>query len=418
MIPRRGVALVAALVAASLAVFFFRDEIPEVRRLVLALAAIGFFFAPLSDRGLSLVLWLPAVAAVAWSARWIAGADGGAVPWLLGSIAGALLAVRGGGRAAQYYLPRASGETGTAEQRALRRQLRAAVLLYLGVYLYDGLGPAARGVAVARAGALFLAAVFFLRYLLLQAKFLGLVSAPLSRERGIVPAQRWPLLLLFGLVGGTELPSRLLPGNDGGSLLVTSALLFLLAGLVFVLGLSRSELPRSVVRWASFLAGMVLAMLLAAVLVELEGWAPERFAAFVALSSFVLVVLPFVAATTRLLEALPHASELVPRAIVGVMMAPVTAVNGPRWGLPSSGFLFSLAALVLVYWLVVALRTRGPLRLYLAASLAVMLWLFAGGGIAWAESGSAWQVFLLALGFALHAVDRFERWRVAKPPSP
>ena len=417
MISRRGALLAAGLVLASLLVFQFRSDIPETRRFVLALALAGVLFGPLSERPLRLVLWLSAVAAVAWAGRFVGTTGAGLGPWLACSVAGAVLAVRGGSRLGRYLLPEA-GEEGRKRKSAIRRQLQAAGVLYLAVYVLDGWAFRSDAYVFARAAALALAAVLFLRYLLLQSKSLGLPAAPLPRPTGLVPAQRWPLLLLFALVGSTRLAETLLPAPLRGPLLVTSALLFFLAGLVFVLGLARGAWSRRFIRAASFVAGMVLAVALAAVLVEIQGLAPRRFAVFSALCALFLVVLPFAAKATRLFDRVAHADALHAAPIQSVMLAPVTAICGPRFGLPSSGLLFALALLIVLYWLVLAFRSGGPLRLYLSASLAVMGLLFVSDGVAWSESGSAWQVFFLSMGFVLYAIDRVERWSVAKGETP
>ena len=91
--------LLTALVAVSLLVYHYRPHFGDARRVILALAAAGFFLAPLSTRPLRLAFWLPAVAAVAWGGK-MAGAGFGGLPlWLVCSVAGSALAIRAGGRA-------------------------------------------------------------------------------------------------------------------------------------------------------------------------------------------------------------------------------------------------------------------------------------------------------------------------------
>ena len=181
----------------------------------------------------------------------------------------------------------------------------------------------------------------------------------------------------------------------------------MLAALLFVLALVRLGWSRRLVRRTSFLSGMVLAVVLAAVLVELEAWGP-RFTSFATFCSLVLVVLPVVHERTRLFQPYPHLSALIPPPELAVMLLPLTAVNGPRWSLASSGFLYAFGLLVLGYYLLVAVRSGGELG-YLAASLAALVGIFLAEGTAWAASGSSWKVFLIALGFALYAVDRLDR---------
>jgi len=60
------IALSAALVAGSVLVYFFRFDLDEPRRYLMALATLGFFFAPLSERPLRGGLWLLGVAVVAF----------------------------------------------------------------------------------------------------------------------------------------------------------------------------------------------------------------------------------------------------------------------------------------------------------------------------------------------------------------
>jgi hypothetical protein len=394
------IALCAVLVAASLLVYLFRLDVEEPRRYLMALATLGFFFAPLSERPLRAGLWLSAVAAVAWGAQ-VAGSGRGGFPlWLACSVAGALLVVRGGSRAARYYLPEAGNEAGRSRQRRIRKELQVGVVLFLGGYLHL---PPFSGLLVV------LSAVFFVRYVLLQSKHLGVPAVPLPREEGVVPSQRWPVLLLFALISGTSLPGALLEGREE-SLLLTATLLLLSSALVFVLSLTRTGWSRSFIRRASFAAGVLLAVAVTAVLVELEAWDRTRFRVFASLCAAFLVVLPFVRERTKLFEPWPRLSALVPRASLAILMAPVTAMGGTKPFSPTALFLFAFSVLMLAYYLLVGLRARAKGNVYVSASLAVSLHsFFAGGG------GRRFQVFLLALGFALYAVDRLERvWRESR----
>jgi hypothetical protein len=190
------IALSAALVAGSVLVYFFRFDLEEPRRYLMALATLGFFFAPLSERPLRAGLWLLAVAVVAWGAQ-IAGSGWGGFPlWLGCSVAGALLVVRGGSRAARYYLPEAGSETGRSLQRDIRIQLQISVALFLSGYVFN------RWFGTLLVA---LSAALFIRYVLLQSKHLGMVAAPLTPESGIVPSQRWVVLVCSGR-RGTGLP--------------------------------------------------------------------------------------------------------------------------------------------------------------------------------------------------------------------
>ncbi len=390
------IALCAALVAGSLLVYFFRFDLDEPRRYLMALATLGFFFAPLSERPLRAGLWLLGVAIVAWGAQ-IAGSGWGGLPlWLACSVAGALLVGRGGARAARYYLPEAGSETGLSLRRGIRAQLQISVALFLGGYVFN------RWFGTFLVA---LSAAFFIRYVLLQSKHLGIVAAPLPLETGIVPSQRWAVLVLFAIVGGTMLPQALL-GEDQSSLLLTAALLLVTAALVFVLSLTRTGWPRAFVRRASFAAGLVLAVAVTAVLVELEVWDRSRYRVFASFCSAFLVVLPFLKNQTKLLVAWPRLAALVPPVALSAMMTPVAAISGAKASSSTTVFLFAFSVLMLAYYSLVGLRTRASTA-YLAASLALVLYLFFAGG-----GDRGMQMFLLSLGFVLYAIDRLEQvWR-------
>lgn len=394
------IALSAALVAGSVLVYFFRFDLDEPRRYLMALATLGFFLAPLSERPLRVGLWLLGVAIVAWGAQ-IAGSGWGGFPlWLACSVAGALLVGRGGARAARYYLPEAGSETGRSLQRGIRAQLQISVALFLGGYVFN------RWFGTLLVA---LSAAFFIRYVLLQSKHLGIVAAPLILEPGIVPSQRWALLLLFAIVGGTRLPKALL-GEYQGSLLLTAALLLVTAALVFVLSLTRTGWPRSFVRRASFAAGVVLAVAVTAVLVELESWDRSRYRVFASFCIAFLVVLPFLKNQTKLLVAWARLAAVVPPAALSVMMAPVTAISGTKASSSTTVFLVAFSVLMLAYYSLVGIRMRATGTVYLAASLSLVLYLFFAGG-----GDRGWQVFLLSLGFVLYAIDRLERvWRESR----
>ena len=415
------VLLVALLITGSALVYFYRPQIADERRFILALAAAGFFFAPISARPLKLLIWFPALALAAWGGRFAATGNGDLWLWLACSIVGAALVVRAGGRAAMYYLPEAGSEAGLTMRRTIRNNLQVSLLLLTVVFIWDGvieidivivtvtLNPFVRAIL------LLLSAVWFLRYLLLQAKYLHLPPKPL-RAKGIVPAQRWPLLIVVLVLGATRLADRLLPGSDDGPLLITSMLLFILAGMILAMALVRLGWPKALMRKTSFLSGMGLAVALAAVVVELEAWGPTRFTMFTTLCLFVLLVVPFAHTTTKLFDRYSHASVLIGPPVLSVMVAPLTAINGWRWELTSTGFLFAFAVVMLVYHLVVAIREGFGGLVYVAASLAVLAILFFSNGTAWAENGAGWKVFLIALGFVLYAVDLRDRsGRVAKP---
>ncbi len=397
--------LAALLVTGSILVYFYRPQLTDERRFILALAALGFVFAPLSARPLRLWIGLPAVALVAWGGRFASVGRGDLLLWIACSVVGAAVTVRAGGRAATYYLPEAGSDAGTAMQGAIRGALQASVGVFAIVFVWDGAGVPYASVRVAL---ILLSAVSFLRFLLLQAKFLHVPASRLGAV-GLVPAQRWVFLCVVVVIGATRLPDRLIPSGDAGALLVTSMLLMVLAGVVFAMTLVRLGWSKSMVRKTSFLGGMGLAVALASVVVELEAWGPARFTSFTTLCMFALLVLPFARATTKLFAAYPQGAVLIGPPILSAMVAPLTAVNGWRWELTSTGFFFALAALMLVYHLVVATREGFGHRAYLAASLGSLAVMFFSNGAGWGESGGAWKIFLISLGFVLYAVDLRDR---------
>ena len=64
---------------------------------------------------------------------------------------------------------------------------------------------------------------------------------------------------------------------------------------------------------------------------------------------------------------------------------------------------------MLIYHLVVATREGFGHRSYLVASLVGVAVMFFANGTAWGESGGAWKIFLISLGFVLYAVDLRDR---------
>lgn len=323
--------------------------------------------------------------------------------WLVCALSGAALTIRGGSRALHYYLPRSGNEQGVAMARDIRGQLLVSVSLCACAYLGK--------IPILRVFLLVGSALFFVRYLLLQAKYLEIQSPRVLPARGIVPSQRWPMLLVFLLVGSTDLPEALVGPEGRGRLLVTSALLLFLAALVFVIALVRTSWSRSFVRRASFFAGIGLAVGLAAVVVELEGWGPHRYSVFANAFIAFLVALPFIKSVTKLFGPWPRVAHLVAPAIVSVMMAPVATLSAGS-GSTSGGFLAALSALVVLYHLVVAVRRRTEGRAFLVVCLGVLLFpVFLEPG----DAARSWQIFLLSLGTVLYSVDLFQRTVSRRP---
>ncbi len=390
-------ALSAILIAGSILVYFFRYDLEEPRRYLIALATVGFFFAPLSEKPLRFGLWLLGIGVAGWGAQ-TAGSERGGFPlWLACSVATALLVVRGGSRAAGYYLPKAGSDAGRALQRSIRAQLQITVVLFLGGYVFNRWFGT---LSVA------LSAVFFLRYVLLQSKHLGIAAVPLAIENRVVPSQRWFVLAGFAIVGGTNFLDSVL-GTSRDSLLLTATFLLVTAAMGFVLSLTRTGWPRPFVRRAAFAAGILLAVAATAVLVELESWDRARYRVFASVCIAFLVVLPFLHERTKLFLEFPRLAALFPPVALAVMMAPVTAVGGREAPSSTAVFLFAFSVLMLTYFVLVAARTRAKGAIYFVMSLGLVLYLlFTGGG------DRGWQVFLISIGFLLYAIDRLERvWR-------
>jgi hypothetical protein len=390
----------AALAAGSALIYVFRFDLEDPRRWLVALATLGFFFAPLSDQPLRAKLWLLGVAGVGWAVQIAGSGRGGFALWLATSVAAALLVVRGGSRAARYYLPPASGDEGFRLQRRIRTQLQISVVLFLGGYLSDrALGSAL----------VVLSAVFFVRYVLLQSKSLGIGAAALSIDPGIVFAQRWPVVVLFGVLA-SDLPGAM-PAEARSSLLLTATLLLVTAALLFTLSLTRTDWPRSFVRRASFAAGIYLAVGLTAVLVEMESWDRARYRLFASLCIAFLVVLPFLARETRLLASYPRFSAVAPSPALAVMLAPITAIAGVDEASSTAIFLLAFCVIMIGYYLLLSGKRREGPAPYLGVNLGLTLYLFLAGG-----GDRSWQVFAIAFGALFYAIDRVERaWRESRP---
>jgi hypothetical protein len=389
----------AALVAGSVLVYAFRVDLEDPRRCLVALATLGFFFAPLSEKPLRGKLWLLGAALVGWAVQIAGSGRGGFALWLASSVAAAPLLVRGGSRAARYYLPQGSGDEGFRLQKRIRTQLQISVVLFLGGYLFHRWFGSLLVV---------LSAVFFVRYLLLQPKSLGMGAAPLSIDPGIVFAQRWPVMVLFALLA-SDLPAAM-TADARSALLLTATLLLVTAALLFTLSLTRTDWPRSFVRRASFAAGIYLAIAVTAVLVEMESWDRARYRVFVSLCIAFLVVSPFVARETRLFASYPRLSALAPSSALGVLLAPIAAVAGLDEASSTAIFLVAFSALMIGYYLLLSVRTKEGPAAYLGVNLALTSYLFFAGG-----GDRSWQVFAVSFGTLFYAIDRVERvWRESR----
>lgn len=399
MPPVRNGLLFLALVAGVIAVYLEQERFLEVSRPLTALAVLGFVLAGPSERKLRAWIWATLLAVDLWLAQSWASQQRGV--WLACAVAGAALAVRAGSRGMGYLLPEANNEHGLELQARIRLQLVAAVVFFAAAYVWDG-GLASHAPPAPRAFLLFLSAVFFTRYLLLQSTYLGIGVRPLGGA-GLVYSQRWPCLVVAFVLVATPYPALWLGSYGEGPLLLSAVLFFLLAGLLYALALARSGWPKRDVRKMSFVAGIGLAFVLASVVAELQRATPERFTFFGALAVAFLLVAPFVRATTRLFDAAPLAKVSMAPTYLAVMSAPVAAASA-FWRVSASrGFLLALAVLVTIYYVTVGLRNERRDVAYPLASLGCVV---AGSFV---PVSGAWEVFALSLCFALYAVDFRQR---------
>jgi hypothetical protein len=138
----------------------------------------------------------------------------------------------------------------------------------------------------------------------------------------------------------------------------------------------------------------------------------------VVFGSVFLVVLPFVNSTTDLFRSIPNVRFVLPPPLIAVMSAPLTVVNGTRWAHASIGCLYAFALLVVVYSLVVVHREEARGKLYLGASLLVLVIALLVDGGAWWGGAASLKVFLLALCLVLYSMNLLERaGRVANDSS-
>ena len=216
-------------------------------------------------------------------------------------------------------------------------------------------------------------------------------------------------------VVATPLSERLPGPGQEGPLVLAASLLLMLSAVVAALALPRMAWPRPAMRRAAFGLGIGLAIALAAVVVELERWGPLRFTSFHTLCAVALFVVPFADQATGVLSDHPRLASLTPPVAVSILIYPASVMNGWRWALASTGFLFAFVVLALVYQLVVVVREGRSGALYLSASLLVLAAGLARTGSFDPERGAAWGLALLAFGFMLWAVDLYDRaGRVAR----
>jgi hypothetical protein len=426
---RPGLVLTTLLALGAGLLHVFADSLGEPRRWILALMAVGFFAAPESRNRLRFPLWLVATALVAWVGRYVE--DLGIVPMLLVAFAGAALLVRGGERASSHYLPEATTVLDHTRRTTIRRYLQASLALFVVVFLIDGYlrsGPLADTTSLQfiRLVLLFSSAVSFIRYVVEQSRDQPHEPVPMGQ---LVPSQRWTYLIVLAVLLLTPLPHRLMArlGNESDrTLFLTSGFLMLLASAFFVASLIRlgrvRRWSRRATRWSSFLAGIFLAQSLFAYMVDLGyrfdpvgggALSPRAIQGVKTVHLFIvtlfLVVLPFVHEKTRLLRRYPKTSFFIAPPILATMSSPLVAINGDRWHLASSGFLF-FAALLIVFRYLWDSRTRGRGETWYFATAWVLL---LAGGVVDALNPDPMsfiiKLFIVSSSFVLYGVDLFDR---------
>jgi hypothetical protein len=202
----------------------------------------------------------------------------------------------------------------------------------------------------------------------------------------------------------------------------------LLATGVFLAALLRAgrreTWSRRSTRWASFIAGFFLAHAISAYLVDFGyradplggGLFSDRAAGgiksvHIFIATMFLIVMPFVHQKTELLRRYPKLTFFVAPPMLAVMNAPLAAINGDRWGLASSGFLFFVTLLIVSYYVFVGFRVKGSSTFYL---ITVFLLLIAGAYFDAADADpakSVYKLFAISAGFILYALDLFDRAR-------
>jgi hypothetical protein len=416
---RKGWILATILTIGAGQIFIYADFLGDPKRWLLVLLAVGFFAAPVSSSRLNFPAWLASTALVAWVGRYTATLD----PLLLVllSFFGSSLVVRGGERARRFYFP----ANGAASGRWL---LLVALTLFFVVFVADGFQQEyGSSLRLIRFFFLLLSAASFVSCALVQSKR----SFPVVKVHGVsfVSLQRWPYFVFVALLGWSPLPQWIfseLGERSDRSLHLTAAFLMLFATAIFVAALLRIQRrkvwPRKSIRWASFIAGIFLAHALFAYLVDFGyrsdplGGGPfsERAAQgirsvhFFLTTSF-LIVLPFVHERTSILQKYDKLAFFVATPVLAAMNAPLAAINGDRWNLASTGFLYCVTLIIAFYYTWVTFKEGGSGKVYVTFVVTLLLW---GGYLDSAAADSVksvYKLFVISTGFVLYAVDLFDR---------
>jgi hypothetical protein len=200
----------------------------------------------------------------------------------------------------------------------------------------------------------------------------------------------------------------------------------LLATAIFLAALvrvqRRSTWSRRSTRWASFVAGIFLAHSLFAFLLDLGyradplggGFFTARAAqgiksVYLFIAVFFLIILPFVQDKTRLISRYPTLAHFVAPTVLSIMFAPLAAINGERWHLPSEAFLFFLTLIIVVYYLRVVFREKATGKLYLLATLGLLVIGASLDALGADPLKSVYKLFALSLAFVFYALDLYDR---------
>ena len=426
---RRGLVLVMFLTLGAGLLHIFADSLGEPRRWILALMTVGLFAAPESRTRLSFPIWLASTGLVAWSGRY--AEDQGVVLLLLVAFFGAALLIRGGERAASYYLPEVTEDLDNARRTTIRRYLQASIAIFVVVFLIDGylrsgLLDDTASILFLRLVLLFSSAASFIRYVVEQSRGQRLERVPAGQ---LVSSQRWTYLILLGPLLLTPLPHLLLARlgkQSDRTLFMTSGFLMLLATAFFVAALIRlgraGHWSRRATRWSSFLAGVFLAQSLFAYMVDLGyridpvgggAMTPRAVQGIKTVHIFIvtlfLVVLPFVHEKTSLLRRYPKPSFFIAPPVLAVMSAPLVAINGDRWDLASTGFLYFLALFILFHYLWDGLGQERRETVYFTAVLVLLLTAGTLDAISSQTMHSIIKLFVISVSFVLYGVDLYDR---------
>jgi hypothetical protein len=119
--------------------------------------------------------------------------------------------------------------------------------------------------------------------------------------------------------------------------------------------------------------------------------------------------LPFVHERTSILQKYDKLAFFVATPVLASMNAPLAAINGDRWNLASTGFLYCVTLIIAFYYTWVTFKEGGSGKVYVTFVVTLLLW---GGYLDAAAADpvkSVYKLFVISTGFVLYAVDLFDR---------